>query len=426
MDLGATCTLMNEEILGPQMFSAPNRWLIVGLLFPAMAVSYIDRGNMAVAAPVLMREFRLSKTGIGVVLSVFFWAYALMQIPAGWLIDRFDVKITYAVGYTFWCLVAAGTSLVGSVGGLMLARGLLAVGESASTPASHRAICSMFSPRERGFPTGVYMAATKLGPAIGTALGAYFLVRFGWRGLFACTGLAGLLWLLPWLSLYPASPERVTREKKGQSSGSGLQKLLDPWRKRNIWGIFFGFFCYGYIWHVYDTWLPTYLVSERKMSLSQMGFWGPLPFVAFAISVSVGGLLADLVIARGWPVIFVRKAFIFVGLSIGMLIIRAGYATTAIGAVLLFTASTAGIGLATANIWVITQTLAPPAEVGMWTAIQNFGGSFGAGLAPLATGWLADATGSFVVPLTVAGGASALGILCYLLLITENVTQKGT
>ena len=274
------------------MFSAPNRWLIVGLLFAAMAVSYIDRGNMAVAAPVLMREFRLSKTGIGVVLSVFFWAYALMQIPAGWLIDRFDVKITYAVGYTFWCLVAAGTSLVGSVGGLMLARGLLAVGESASTPASHRAICSMFSPRERGFPTGVYMAATKLGPAIGTALGAYFLVRFGWRGLFACTGLAGLLWLLPWLSLYPASPERVTREKKGQSSGSGLQKLLDPWRKRNIWGIFFGFFCYGYIWHVYDTWLPTYLVSERKMSLSQMGFWGPLPFVAFAISVSVGGLLS--------------------------------------------------------------------------------------------------------------------------------------
>jgi MFS family permease len=396
------------------------------LLFAAMTIGYIDRGNMAVAAPVLEREFGLSKSAVGMVLSVFFWAYALVQLPAGWLIDRLDLKKVYAWAFAGWCLVTIATGFVNSIAALICMRALLAVGESVSTPASHRSIRYLFGPDERGLPTGVYSSGTKLGPAIGTPLAALLLLHFGWQGLFWITGAAGLLWLWPWLKFYRSPPAEQTHKQPPGEPAGGWREVVAAFRLRAVWGIFLGFFCYGYIWHVYATWLPGYLVAERKMSLLQMGFWGALPFVAFAATIPVAGFISDRLLADGREPTRTRKTFIGVGLAMGSLIVPAAYVDSAQTAVWLLTASAGGIGLSTANIWVITQTIAPASRVGTWVGIQNLGGVIGAALAPMLTGLLADRTGSFVAPLSLAGALSCLGILCYVYLIPDLVRPIDT
>jgi MFS transporter, ACS family, D-galactonate transporter len=403
-----------------------HRWVVVGLLFAGMTINYIDRTNFAVAAPALEREFGLSKSAIGLVLSIFFWAYAAVQLSAGWVIDRFDIKKTYAWAFAGWSLITAATGLVNSVLGLALMRVLLAVGESVSAPASNRSIRYLFSPEERGFATGVCTSGTKVGPAIATPLGAVLLLHFGWRGLFFVTGLMGLLWVAPWLRFYRTPPEEQAHKLRENATGKGAQAVLAYFRLRTVWGIFSGFLCYGYIWHFYATWLPEYLVSERKMSMLQMGLWGSLPFVSFAITIPMGGWMADRLVARGGRELRVRRIFIAIGLFLGMLIMPAAFVQTGRSAVLFFAASTGGIGLATANIWAITQALAPDRHVGTWIGIQNFGGVIGAGLAPLVTGLLVDSTGSFVFPLMLAGTFSCLGIFCYVFVIEQNADQEGS
>jgi sugar phosphate permease len=401
-----------------------NRWVVVGLLFAGVAINYIDRTNFAVAAPALEREFGLSKSAIGVVLSVFFWAYAAVQLGAGWAIDRFDIKKTYAWALAAWSLVTFATGFVNSIQGLVLMRVLLAIGESVSVPASNRSIRYLFSARERGFATGLYTSGTKVGPAIATLLGAALLSRFGWRALFFTTGLIGMLWLVPWLQFYHADPEEQTHKLRNDATGRSTQAVLGYFRLRTVWGIFLGFLCYGYIWHVYATWLPGYLVSERKMSMLQMGLWGSLPFLSFAITIPLGGWVADRLIAKGSGELSIRRVFIVIGLFLGMLIMPAVFVQTGRSAVLFFTASTGGIGLATANIWAVTQALAPARHIGTWIGIQNFGGVIGAGLAPLVTGLLVDSTGSFVFPLMLAGVFSCLGIFCYVFLVEQNAHRE--
>jgi MFS family permease len=405
--------------------SSQHRWVITGLLFAGMTINYIDRTTLAVAAPVLEREFGLSKGMIGVLLSVFFWVYAAVQLPSGWIIDRFDIKKTYAWAFAEWSLVSAATGLVNSILGLSFMRGLLALGESVSTPASIRSIRYLFQPAERGFPTGVYNSGTKLGPAIGTPLCAVLLVHYGWRGMFFVTGLLGLVWLAPWLYFYQAPTEEKAHKLGGGLTGVDVPPLWAYFRLRTMWGIFLGFLCYGYVLHVYLTWLPGYLVSEWKMSMLQMGFWGSIPFVSYAIMIPVAGLVADRIIARGRRELAVRKAFVGVGLFLGMLIIPAAFVNTGRTAIFFFTASTSGLGLATANIWAITQTLAPVRHVGTWCGIQNFGGVIGAALAPLMTGLLVGFTGSFLVALILAGFLSCLGIFCYIFLIDQGAARKG-
>jgi MFS transporter, ACS family, D-galactonate transporter len=404
--------------------SNSHRWLVVGLLFAGMTINYIDRTNLAVAAPVLEREFGLSKSAIGLVLSVFFWAYAVVQLTAGWLVDRFDIKKIYAFAFAAWSLVTVATGFVNSVLGLAVMRVLLALPESVSAPASNRSIRYLFSSEKRGFATGVYTSGTKVGPAIATPLGAVLLVHFGWRGLFFITGLVGLLWLAPWLRFYQPAPEERAQKLQESSGGTGPRDILAYFRLRTVWGIFLGFLCYSYIWHVYATWLPGYLISERRMSMLQMGLWGSLPFVAFAITIPIGGWGADQFIAHGIGELRVRRTFIGIGLFLGMLIMLAAIVPTGRAAVLWFTASTSGIGLATANIWTVTQHLAPDRHVGTWSSIQNLGGVIGAGLAPLITGLLADITGSFFVPLMLGGIFSCLGIFCYLFLIDEKADRE--
>jgi len=149
--------------------SQARRWTIIGLLSLGVIIAYVDRTNfsVALASKDFKSLFRLTDVDRGTLNSAFFWSYAFLQIPAGWLVDRYGVKFPYAFGFLAWSLVSAGTSLATSMSQLFAIRFLLGVGESVVTPASMRWIRFHFQEKQRGLAVGLYMTWTKIGPAIG-------------------------------------------------------------------------------------------------------------------------------------------------------------------------------------------------------------------------------------------------------------------
>lgn len=404
------------------------RWWLMGLLIAGMLFCYAQRSALSVAAPFMIKEMNLTPAGMGLLLSAFFWLYSFMQMPAGWLVDRFGVKRAYAFGFTFWSIAAAATGFAVNLTSLIILRMFLGVGQAVAFPASARAVADSFQDRERGTVTAGYLTGVRLGTALVSAIGGLFLAAYGWKLFFLVTGLVPLLWLLPWFAfskrwerLSPtetvtAEPE-VAVKKKSASFGESLALL----KNRSVFGIFLGFFAYDYAWFVYITWLPGYLVIERKFSPAEMGFYSSVPFLAMSIIIIISGLASDWLIKRGYVETRVRKIFIIIGLAVGCLIVPAGMVEDRQTAVWLLTVSLCGMGISAPNTWTLTQAICSKNIVGTVSGIQNFGGNLGGIIAPALTGYIAYATHSFALALSITGAVIVVGILSYWLLIDQKV-----
>ena len=368
----------------------------MGLLTLGVIVAYIDRVNLSVAVidPTFRAFFQLSPTDRGLVTSAFFWSYAALQIPSGWIVDRYGSKIPYAVGYLFWSVISAATALTTGVGGLFAARLLLGAGEAVMHPASMRWIRFNFSEKERGLAIGVFMAGSKYGPAIGTLLAAWLIQSYGWRTMFMAVGVVSLLWLVPWMITVP-------RDEATPAAGSSPASKADdvPFsellKQRALWGTILGTFCYMYFVYFSLTWLPSYLNEARQLSLSSSSLFTTFSFAGMATVGIIGGWAADRMIVRGYDAVAVRKGFTIAGFLIASTELIGANATSLNTAVFFSIFSLSGLGLATPNYWALTQTLMPGAAVGRIVGIQNTAASLPGIVAPMLTGWLVQTTGTY-------------------------------
>lgn len=414
------------------MRPSSRRWWLLLLLFLGVGFNYVHRQALSLAAPVMMRELSFTTAAMGVLLSAFFWSYALLQVPAGWLSDRFGVARIYGISFAFSSIASALTALARGVASLALVRALLGVGQAATFPASNLALSTWFPDRERGTATGLFLAGNRVVPALMAPVGAYLLQQVGWQGFFLLTGFAPLILLVPWHRFFAGEPTAPTRAGAGSPigpslprEGGGLLASLALFRQRTVWGIFLGFFCYDYGWFVYLTWLPGYLVLERKFTLAQMGVFTMIPLLAMALVIPLSGWLGDQFVRRGARELTVRKVFITVGFSVGCLIVPAGWVSSPTTCVWLLTLSLCGIGLVSPHPWALTQLVAPRRAVGTVSGIQNFGGNLGGVLAPAVTGYIAHATDSFFLALALTGLILVCGIACYWLLLGPRVSIRA-
>ena len=203
---------------------------VLFLLSLSVLINYIDRSNLSIAAPLLQRELSISNTQLGTLLSAFFWTYALMQMLAGWLVDRFDVKWVFAAGFFIWSSATAVTGVLHGFMALLVIRVVLGVGESVAFPSYSKILSTHFREERRGFANAMIIAGLSLGPAIGMLVGGRAVGRFGWRPFFLVLGLAGLLWLAPWVKWMPRRP------KPAQLPPSPWSGLLPLVRQRSAWG----------------------------------------------------------------------------------------------------------------------------------------------------------------------------------------------
>ena len=409
----------------PSLKHSPQRWWLLVLLFTAMLISYLHRSALSVAVGAksssMTSDLQLSEASIGVLLSGFFWVYSFMQVPSGWLVDRFGVKRAYSLGFAFWSLTSACTGLVNSFATLIGLRIALGAGQAISFPASSRAVANWFQQRERGTVTGIYLTGVRLGTALASVLGTYFLARYNWKLFFIVIGLVPLIWLLPWwrfLTRWETTPtEQSATLNKTTSFIDGLALL----RKRSVFGIFLGFFAYDYAWFVFITWLPRYLTKERGFTDDEMAVYSAAPFVLMSAIIIVAGLLSDWLVRQGREETLVRKIFILVGLAVGCLIVPAGMVSDKMTAVWLLTISLCGLGICSPNTWTLTQAVCHKKIVGTVSGIQNFGGNLGGILAPALTGFIVHTTGSFAVALGLVGVVLVIGMLAYWFLIAGKV-----
>jgi len=413
----------------PSLKESPQRWWLMALLVIGMIFCYAHRGALSVAAPFMIKELELSPASMGVLLSAFFWLYCFMQVPAGLLVDRFGVRRAYALGFAFWSLASAATGLAQGLLALIFLRMLLGAGQAVAFPASARAVANWFWDRERGTVTGSYLAGVRLGAALVGGVGAFFLAAYGWKLFFLVIGIVPLLWVIPWWSFlgkWEKAPAKATpaARKTSSTSGPSLIKSLALLKHRSVFGIFLGFFAYDYAWFVYLNWLPGYLALERHFSPTEMAVYSSVPYVVMSVIILISGFLSDWLIRRGWAETRVRKAFIVAGLAVACLIVPAGLVENKITAVWLMTISLCGLGISSPNTWTLTQAVCSKNIVGTVSGIQNFGGNLGGIIAPALTGYIAHTTKSFALALSITGAVLVVGILSYLLLISQKVEAQ--
>jgi len=401
--------------------------MIIGVLSLGMIIAYVSRSALSVplALPEFIRTFNLTLTDRGVLNSAFFWTYALLQIPAGFLVDRYGVKFPYFLGFAVWCLASAGTALTRSIPQLILVQVLLGAGQAVVAPASYRWIRYHFAEKERGLAVGLYMTGTKLGPAIGTPLAAWLIVRYDWRMMFVLIGLGGLIWLVPWLLLVRNDDRQIERaavKRDGTKPVPFGRIMASP----VTWGTIIASFCYMYFVYFSMTWMPAYFMERRHLSLGKMGLFVFFSFGGMAIVATLAGWAADRLIRRGLSPVTVRKCFTIAGFSIACTELIGARASSLETALLFAVASLSGLGLATANYWALTQTLIPGAAIGRISGIQNCSCSLAGIVAPLLTGWLLQKTGSYEAPMVAILVVLLLGVFSYLFMIRETYAPKAS
>lgn len=384
------------------------------LLLVSVCINYIDRGSLSVAALPLKEEFSLSSTQLGYLLSAFFWSYTLCQLVVGWLVDRYDVKWVYGVGFLVWSLAMAATGWVNSFTALFAARLVLGIGESVFLPSVSKIVVRLFPAERRGLPNALVDVGTKVGPFLSMSIGGLLVERYGWRTLFIGIGLGSLLWLLPWFISMPGTRDRGEQMRV---AGPGMIEILS---RREAWGTSLGMFTLGYVWVFLLTWLPSYLVKERGYSMEEMAVFGSLPFLGMAVATLLGGWASDRWIAKGCTPTLVRKTFAVTGLLLcAGLMLPAAFVKNPSLSLGLLIASSISLGIFTSNVWAITQTLSGAEAAGKWTGIQNFVGNLGGVVSPIVAGIIVEKTGFFFLAFASAAGMLVLGALCYLLLVPK-------
>lgn len=367
------------------------------LLAASQALSFIDRVNLSVVLPELIKQHAYSAGAAGLLMSILNWCYVGAIIFAGPLTDRIGAYRAFPSAVAFWSLATALCGLTIQFWPLAALRALVGIGEAPNIPSGSQVIRQSFDKTERGFAVSVQFSGNKIGLAIGIPLSAFLLSHFGRPSVFYMTGLLGALWVTGWLLVYRRS--RAVAEAVAVTPQSAVR-----WREllkvRSVWGMVLGQAGYLYVYYVFATWLPGYLALQQNMSIMRTGIFAMLPFISGIVFTLFGGWVSDRLVMRGRSLSSVRRSFAVGGIfGATVFIVVAALSHQAWIAIAAFTFSVSLLSLATASANAMPIDVAPPHLVSSCASIQNFGGNIGGALAPLVTGLLISWTGNFVVPL---------------------------
>jgi len=392
--------------------TAGARWWIVGLLAAAVCINYIDRGALPTAAHLIQDDLGFSESQLGILFAAFFWTYSVIQIPVGWVAERFGAHRVLAAGLTLW---ACATMLVGfahTFPALLALRLLLGVGESVGFPSVSKLLAIVVPVAYLGSANGIVAFGYLFGPAIGSYCGGLLMAHFGWRSAFWVFGAASLLWLLPWSQV--KLPQRAAHQ--AATEGPTYPVLL---KQPSLWGTALGLFSTNYTFYFLLTWLPFYVVRERGFSTTEMAGLAGSAYVVNALSALIAGWATDRVAARTGQATLVYKGVMVVahlGSVVCMLCIAFGTRPWALGGIFVYEILS---GMSSPGVFAIPQILAGPTASGRWVGIQNSIGNFAGALAPLLTGFLVEETHHFTGAFVVAAIVSVVGVVGWVWMVPK-------
>ncbi len=403
------------------------RVIALALLMIAGTVNYLDRSALSIGNSAIRHDLHLSDAQMGVLLSVFAVAYGLAQLPVGVLIDRLGPRRVLGASLVLWSFAQSAAAFSGSLLQFAAARAALGIGESPMYLAGTKVCTNWFSRHERAWPIGLFNASSALGPAIAPAALTVLLVHYGWRPMFFIIGAAGLLIAMLWQLLY-RDPEQygisATEREMIHAADRDVPTRPGGWaalfRQPTSWGMALGFLGVIYMTWLYGTWLPDYLERQRHLSVKAAGLWTAVPQTCGFLGALLSGLVARLLTNRGVEPLDACKLPLIAGMLVTALC-TAGAALVhgAPMAVLLVSVALFSANLASSCGWSMASVATTPDRVATLEAIQNVGGSVGAGLAPAITGGMVQLTGSFTPALLLASAIAVLSALIYAVLVRE-------
>lgn len=419
------------------------RYAVALMLFVTVVINYICRSNLSVAVPLIARDFGLDPAQQGLLLSAFGWTYAALQVPGGWLVDRVQPRVLYAICLVLWSVATMFTGMAGSFVVLIVLRLAVGVFEAPAYPINNKVVTAWFPERERATAIGFYTSGQFIGLALLTPVLLWLQHTMNWHWVFLVTGAAGVVWGLIWYVVYrnPVDSKRANEAEVNYiREGGGLVVLGSDTAaefkpkltkadfavvlsRRKLWGIYIGQFCLTSTLWFFLTWFPTYLVTYRQMDYIRTGVLASLPFVAAMVGVLISGVLSDFILKRGASLGTSRKLPIITGLLLSMSMIGAIFTDSTAMVITFMVIAFFGNGLASIT-WSLVSALAPARLIGLTGGMFNFIGNLSSIATPIVIGMLVTATdfGPAFIYMTVVAGA---GILSYVFLVGKVERVQG-
>lgn len=417
------------------------RWLIIGLVFFATLINYIDRLTISVLAPLITKDLNLSNTEFGGIATWFLLAYTISQALSGKLYDRIGIKKGFTVSIIVWSLAAMAHAFAVGLRSLSFFRFVLGLGEAGNWPGAAKTVAEWFPARQRAFGMAIFNSGAAIGSIVAPPIIVGLTAYFGhWQETFLVTGALGFLWLILWLVIYD-TPERhrwLTREEYAliradddvvekesisapiEASGSSGTAESQPAEKslgwldllsyRQTWAIVLARFLVDPVWWLYITWLPLFLNQVHGFDLKQIGLFAWVPYVAADAGSLFGGWFSGFLIGRGWSVNGARKVVIAFAAGLMPAGILAAFTSDAMTALALIGVVLFGFQVWINNVQTLPSDFFPKTAVGSVAGLGGTGAGIGSMIFIFTTGWVVDHF-SYAPILIAAGVLAPVGTL---------------
>jgi len=377
------------------------RWIVLGLIFFATCINYLDRQIIGLLKPILEKEFDWSETDFARIVMAFTAAYAIGLLVAGAWIDRIGTKLGYAITIVVWSIAGMLHAVARSVTGFVFARIGLGIGEAGNFPAGVKTVAEWFPKDERGLATGIFNAGTSVGVVMALFIVPMILNYAGWQEVFWITGALGFIWLILWIFLYdiPSRQKRITEEEyrlitEGQEPEVLATTTSIKWsrlfRFPQTWAYITGKALIDPIFWFFLFWLPSYFSSTFSLDLKKPSLELMIIYFSTTLGSIGGGYLSSYLIKRGWPVIKARKTVLLIFAFFELSIILAQFATQAWMAVALLSLAVAIHQAWATNIFTLASDMFPKEAVSSVVGIGGMAGAVGGILFPIFVGNILD------------------------------------
>ncbi|HVI33345.1 MFS transporter [Phenylobacterium sp.] len=394
------------------------RWIIVGLLFTAMVINYVDRQMLGLLKPTLEKEMGWSETTYADIVFWFQAAYAVSYLAFGRIVDRVGARIGFAAAFVIWTIGHLSCAAARSATGFIFARMILGIGEGGGFPAGIKAVTEWFPKKERAFATGLFNAGTNIGAIVTPIVVPVITLTMGWQAAFIITGVVSLVWLPVWLWVYkrPREQPKLSAAELAYIEQDPPDPVAHvPWtrliRTKETWAYALGKFLIDPIWWMYLFWLPDFLAKRYDLDLKT---FGP-PLVAIYLLSDVGsvggGWLSSRFMKNGMSINAARKTTMLICALCVVPIAFAMYADSvwlAVGIIGLATAAHQGFS---ANLYTLPSDVFPRAAVGSVIGIGGMVGAIGGMAMSKYAGWVLEQIGSYTPIFVVAASAYLLALL---------------
>jgi len=403
------------------------RWWIVGLIFLATLINYVDRLTISVLAPVITHDLGLTNTQFGGIVFWFLLAYTISQSLSGKLYDRIGTKRGFVCSIVLWSIAAMAHAFARGLASLSVFRFILGLGEAGNWPGAAKTVAEWFPIRERAFGMAIFNSGAAIGSVVAPPLIVWLSLTYGWQTTFIVTGSLGFAWLVLWVLLYETpdrhrwlgEDERQLILKGQREEGAADALATEPaaplgWREllryRQVWAIVLARFLTDPIWWLYITWLPKYLADARGFSLLQIGFFTIVPYIFADAGSLSGGWASGYLIAHGWGVDRARKIVILIAALLMPAGIFAAFAHDAMVALVLIGVVLFGFQVWINNVQTLPSDFFSDKAVGSVAGLGGTGAGIGSMIFILSTGWVVDHF-SYVPVLVAAGLLAPIGTL---------------